>query len=213
MLIAALSSTGAVLPELVSPHTSLTQNGVWEKTLPDARANGETCNTVAAVADVPENISPTFLANSSSALRKVKPDRVRHKRIKSNEHDCSATDDAATNSSNEEGKADEELGKAPSSPPIKPASTQISQWSPLSLSQIPPCSAESNNLTELQTDSDSRQLVRPPLKITDSGFIRKKRKFIYTVETLKPQVEESETDFQKMDTSPGVPESSEIFTH
>ncbi|XP_030600423.1 breast cancer type 2 susceptibility protein [Archocentrus centrarchus] len=198
---------GSVLAEPVSPQTSLTQNGVQQKMLLDARADGEACNTVAGVADGPGNVSSTFLANSSSSLRKVKPDRVRQKRIKSNEHDCSATDIRTTNSSNEEGKADEELGTVPPSPPVKTGSTGISQWSPLSLSEIPPYTADSSILTELQTSSDSRQLIRSPLKIADSGFIRKKRKFIYTVETLKPQVQENETDFQKMDTSPGIPDS------
>uniref|UniRef100_A0A3Q0R597 BRCA2 DNA repair associated n=1 Tax=Amphilophus citrinellus TaxID=61819 RepID=A0A3Q0R597_AMPCI len=197
----------SVLAEPVSPQTSLTQNGVQQKMLLDARADGEACNTVAGVADEPGNVSSTFLANSSSSLRKVKPDRVRQKRIKSNEHDCSATDIRTTNSSNEEGKADEELGTVPPSPPVKTGSTGISQWSPLSLSEIPPYTADSSILTELQTDSDSRQLIRSPLKIADSGFIRKKRKFIYTVETLKPQVQENETDFQKMDTSLGIPDS------
>ncbi|XP_039453877.1 breast cancer type 2 susceptibility protein isoform X1 [Oreochromis aureus] len=198
----------AVLPEVVSSQTLLTQNeGIWQQTLRGANGDGKICSTVASAPDEFQNASSTFLANSSSALRKVKPDRIRWKQFKLSEHDCSSTDISKTNQSNEEHKADEEHSTIPSSPLAKNGSTAISQWSPLNLSEIPPCTAENNILTELQPDFDTRQLVRPPIKITDTGFIRKKRKFVYTVETLKPKVKENETDFQKMNASSGIPDT------
>lgn len=93
---------------------------------------------------------------------------------------------------------------------------RTTQWSPLSLSEIPPSTVdtschnnipaaqvESNCLTEpLQSDSHSSQLVRQSLKTSDSGFLKKKRKFVYTVETSKP-MQEKETHSQKIDSSPG----------
>lgn len=140
------------------------------------------------------------------------------------EHGCSSTDISTTNNaaSNEHRTADQEPGRHPSSPPVKTGDTGITQWSPLSLSEIPPCTAdtscqdnrpatqvENNILTQqLRSDSDSGQLVRPPMKITDSAFTKKKRKFIYTVETLKPQVQGKESQkSQKMDSSPGIPDT------
>ncbi|XP_035766109.1 breast cancer type 2 susceptibility protein [Neolamprologus brichardi] len=194
----------AVLPEVVSSQTLLTQNeGIWQQILQGANGDGK----MASAPDEFQNASSTFLANSSSALRKVKPDRIRRKQFKLSEHDCSSTDISKTNQPNEEHKADEEHSTVPSSPPAKNGSTGISQWSPLNLSEIPPCTAENNILTELQPDFDSRQLVRPPIKITDTGLIRKKRKFVYTVETLKPKVKENETNFQKINTSSGIPDT------
>lgn len=210
MLIVALSSTDAVLPEVVSSQTLLMQNeGIWQQILRGANGDGK----MASAPDEFQNASSTFLANSSSALRKVKPDRIRRKQFKLSEHDCSSTDISKTNQCNEEHKADEEHSTVPSSPPAKNGSTGISQWSPLNLSEIPPCTAENNILTELQPDFDSRQLVRPPIKITDTGLIRKKRKFIYTVETLKPKVKENETNFQKMNTSSVIPDTGNIFNY
>uniref|UniRef100_A0A3Q4IA78 BRCA2 DNA repair associated n=1 Tax=Neolamprologus brichardi TaxID=32507 RepID=A0A3Q4IA78_NEOBR len=189
---------------VVSSQTLLTQNeGIWQQILQGANGDGK----MASAPDEFQNASSTFLANSSSALRKVKPDRIRRKQFKLSEHDCSSTDISKTNQPNEEHKADEEHSTVPSSPPAKNGSTGISQWSPLNLSEIPPCTAENNILTELQPDFDSRQLVRPPIKITDTGLIRKKRKFVYTVETLKPKVKENETNFQKINTSSGIPDT------
>lgn len=114
MLIVALSSTDAVLPEVVSSQTLLMQNeGIWQQILRGANGDGK----MASAPDEFQNASSTFLANSSSALRKVKPDRIRRKQFKLSEHDCSSTDISKTNQCNEEHKADEEHSTVPSSPP------------------------------------------------------------------------------------------------
>lgn len=127
--------------------------------------------------------------------------------------DISTTNNAA---SSEQGTADEEPGRCPSSPPVKTGDVGITQWSPLSLSEIPPCTVdaschdnshatqvENSILTEqVRSDPESGQLVRLPMKIPDSGFTKKKRTFVYTVETLKPQ---------KMVSSPGIPDSGNTF--
>ncbi|XP_070762067.1 breast cancer type 2 susceptibility protein [Enoplosus armatus] len=210
-----------------SPQSSLSQSdSVWRQKLPDAIEDGEIRSTIASVLDGAENVLSIFFTNSSSALRKVKTDRIKRKQIiPTKEHGCSSTDISITNNaaSSEQRTADQEHGRLPSSPPLKTGDFGITQWSPLSLSEIPPCTLDTschdnspatqveNNIEtkQLRSDSDSGQLVRPPMKITDSGFIKKKRKFVYTVETLKPQVQGKETQSQKMDPSVEIPDSGQ----
>ncbi|XP_042270283.1 breast cancer type 2 susceptibility protein [Thunnus maccoyii] len=204
-------------------QSSLNQSGVWRQKLPDAIEDGEIRSTVASVLDGAENVLSIFFSNSSSALRKVKTDRMKRKQIISaKEHGCSSTHISTKNmaTSSEQRTADRQLCRVLSSPhlksPVRTGDMGTTQWSPLSLSEIPPSTVvtschnnnpaaqvENNCLTEqLQSDSGSSQLVRPSLKITDSGFIKKKRHFIYTVETSKPQVQERETHSQRIDSSP-----------
>ncbi|XP_067451269.1 breast cancer type 2 susceptibility protein isoform X1 [Thunnus thynnus] len=204
-------------------QSSLNQSGVWRQKLPDAIEDGEIRSTVASVLDGAENVLSIFFSNSSSALRKVKTDRMKRKQIISaKEHGCSSTHISTKNmaTSSEQRTADRQLCRVLSSPhlksPVRTGDMGTTQWSPLSLSEIlpstvvtschnnnPAAQVENNCLTEqLQSDSGSSQLVRPSLKITDSGFIKKKRHFIYTVETSKPQVQERETHSQKIDSSP-----------
>ncbi|XP_044058562.1 breast cancer type 2 susceptibility protein isoform X2 [Siniperca chuatsi] len=210
-----------------SPQSSLNQSdSVWRQKLPDAIEDGEIRSTVASVLDGAENVLSIFFTNSSSALRKVKTDRIKRKQIiPTKERGCSSTDISTTNNaaSSEQRTANQEHSRLPSSPPVKTGEIGFTQWSPLSLSEIPPSTVdtschdnspatqvESNILTEqLQSDSDSGQLVRPPMKLTNFGFTKKKRTFVYTVETLKPQVQGKETQSQKMDSSPGIPDSGQ----
>ncbi|XP_072248251.1 breast cancer type 2 susceptibility protein [Leuresthes tenuis] len=184
------------------PQTSQNQReSLWSQKVPDSIKDGEICSTVA------EKVPCVLFANSSSALRKVKPDRNKRKQIVQTKDGCSSkvvttTPNAA---SREKETANLEPGKFPSSPLMKTRDKAISQWSPLSLSEIPPCTEESNIVTE----HPSLQFSRPSVKISDSGFIRKKRKFVYTVGTLKPQLKENEVAAQKMDSSPGIPDSGQ----
>ncbi|XP_075956176.1 breast cancer type 2 susceptibility protein isoform X2 [Anarhichas minor] len=226
---------GAVSPEAVqnteshdSPHSSLNHSDlVWKQTLPDAIEDGEIRRTVASVLDGAENVLSIFFTNSSSALRKVKTDRTKRKHIiPTKEHGCSSTDVSSTNNaaSSKQITADQHPGRLPSPPPVKTVESGITQWSPLSLSELPPCTVQTschddspalqvqNSIpTEhLQHDSDSGQLVgRPPMKHTDSGFTKKKRTFVYTVETSKLQVQGKETQCPRMDSSPAVPDSGQ----
>ncbi|XP_068571096.1 breast cancer type 2 susceptibility protein [Cebidichthys violaceus] len=223
---------GAVSPEAVqkteshdSPHSSLNQSDlVWKQTLPDAIEDGEIRRTVASVLDGAENVLSMFFTNSSSALRKVKTDRIKRKHIiPTKEHVCSSTDVSSTDNaaSGKQITADQEPGRLPSPPPVTTVERGITQWSPLSLSELPPCTVQTscrdnspaiqveNNIPteELQQDSDSGQLVvRPPMKSTDSGFTKKKRTFVYTVETSKLQVQGKETQCQRKASSAAVPD-------
>ncbi|XP_062275871.1 breast cancer type 2 susceptibility protein [Scomber scombrus] len=204
-------------------HSSHIQSDVWKQKLPDAIEDGEICSTVANVFDGAENVLSVFFSNSSSALRKVKTDRIKRKQIISaKEPGCSSTHISTKNTAASSGQRtpDRQPCRAPLSPhlksPVKTGDIGTTQWSPLSLSEIPnstvdischnnsPAAQVENNCLkkQLQSDSDCSQLVRPSLKISDSGFIKKKRQFVYTVKSSKPQVQEKEIHSQKIDPSP-----------
>ncbi|XP_042342387.1 breast cancer type 2 susceptibility protein isoform X2 [Plectropomus leopardus] len=205
-----------------SPQSSLNQSGVvWKQKLPDAIEDGEIRSAVASVLDGAENVLSLFFTKSSSALRKAKTDRSKRKQIiPTKEH---TDNNAHSAESSEQRTADQEHGILPSSPPIKTGDVAITQWSPLSLSEIPPCTVDtschdSNCATQmenkvltgqLQSDSDSGLSVRPLMKTPDSGFTTKKRKFVYTVVTSKLQVQGKDTRSQRMDSSPGIPDSGQ----
>uniref|UniRef100_A0A8C4HI88 Uncharacterized protein n=1 Tax=Dicentrarchus labrax TaxID=13489 RepID=A0A8C4HI88_DICLA len=222
------ASKVGVHPEChTSPQSSLNQRDfVWRQKLPDAIEDGEIRRTVASVLDGAEDVLSLFFTNSSSALRKVKTDRIKRKQIiPTKELGSSSTDILTSNNaaSSEQRTADQEPGRLPSPPLVKTGDIGITQWSPLSLSEIPPCTVDTscrdnspatqmeNNISteQLQNDFDSGQLVRPPVKIRDYGFTKKKRKFVYTVETLDPQVLGKDTQSQKMDSSPVIPDSGQ----
>uniref|UniRef100_A0A7N6BFS6 BRCA2 DNA repair associated n=1 Tax=Anabas testudineus TaxID=64144 RepID=A0A7N6BFS6_ANATE len=181
-----------------SPQSSLDQSGgVWRQKLPDAIEDGEIRSTVASVLDGAENVLSIFFTNSSSALRKVKTERNKRKQIiQTKENDCSAEDISATKniSSSTQRTEDQDPGKCFSSPVGQTGVTGISQWSPLSLSEIAPCTMDTScqdkpatqlenksNVKHLQNGADSGQVLGPPF--THSGLTKKKRKFIYTVGT------------------------------
>ncbi|XP_014892348.1 breast cancer type 2 susceptibility protein [Poecilia latipinna] len=162
---------------------------------------GEVC-----IADAPK----PFFANSSSALRKVKPDRVKRKQIiQTNVDVCSHEDASKSDSaaSSEEATADLDSGGLPPTPLVKTGDTAISQWSSLSLSEIS-SSAVGSNMT-LPGDTDSVQPTRPTSKITDSGFTQKKRKFVYTITTTKSQACGQDFELQTADLSLKISESEQ----
>ena len=169
-----------------------------------------------------------FFSNSSSALRKVKKDRIKRKQIiPTKEQGCSFTDVSTTNNaaSPEQSTDDREPVKIPSPPPQKTRDTGITQWSPLSLSEIPPSTVDSscrdNNHAATQVDnrtvpeqlwsnSDSGQLPRPHLTGSYYRFTKKKRQFVYTIETPKTPAQGNESRSLKNDTSPRLPGSGNI---
>ncbi|KAK5617764.1 hypothetical protein CRENBAI_000486 [Crenichthys baileyi] len=193
------SSQGAVFPVASGcPDSPLKSESHWQQKVPDAAEGEEVCR-----ADGPKNAPSDFFANSSLALRKVKPDRIKRKQIMPTNVDvCSREDlsEADNGGCSDVATANLESGGLPSTPLIKTGDPAISQWSPLSLSEISSCSVGSN--MTLQGDMDSVQLPRPSSNITDSGFIRKKRKFVYIVAATKSQVEGQDSEFQKMGPSP-----------
>ncbi|XP_068440635.1 breast cancer type 2 susceptibility protein isoform X2 [Clinocottus analis] len=209
-----------------SPQSSLNQSDlVWKQTLPDAIEDGEIRRTVAGVVDGAENVLSMFFTNSNSALRKVKTDKIKRKPIISTkEHGCSSTDVSSTNNaaSRDQRAVDQEPGRLPSPPPVKTVDSGITQWSPLNLSELPPCTVTTtchNNspaveikisTEQLHHGSDSGQLLsRPLVKHTDFGFVKKKRKFVYSVETPKLQVQGEETQGRRIDSSRSVPDSGQ----
>ncbi|XP_076591830.1 breast cancer type 2 susceptibility protein [Chaetodon auriga] len=205
------------------PHDAPQSDCVWRQKLPDAIEDGEIRSTVASVLDGAEDVLSIFFSNSGSALRKVKTDRTKRKQIVPTKDDCSSVDMSTTNSaaSSEQRAADQEPGRFPSHSPVKTGDIGITQWSPLSLSEIQTCTVDTSCrdnspatqvgnsiLTEQQqSDFDSGRPVRPSMKLTQSGFTKKKRKFVYTVETLKPHVQREDTQSQKTDSSQGIKDS------
>lgn len=231
MLIVGLSLSGVVSPEVNqnpephdSPQSSLNQSeGVWRQKLPDANEEGEIQSTVTSVLDGAENVLSIFFTNSSSALRKVKTERNKRRQIiLTKEYGCSAEDISATNNTafSEQKTNDQERGKCSSSPVGNTGVTGMSQWSPLSLSEIPSCTMDTScpennppthlenkfSTEQLQRDTDSGQVVRPPLTVTQSGLTKKKRKFIYTVHT-----QEKEMQSQKRNSSQRIPDFGKTF--
>ncbi|XP_034556512.1 breast cancer type 2 susceptibility protein [Notolabrus celidotus] len=217
---------GVCSPEFVedpechnSPTNHLNQSDVnWKEKLPPAIEDGELHTTVASLLEGTENVPSVYFTNSNSALRKVKTDGNKRKRITPG---CSTTDVSMTDNaaSREQETADQEPGKVHSSPPVKACDNGITQWSPLSLSEIPSCTAscfdnstavqvKNNIFTEqLLKDSDSGAQIRKPLNITDSGLIKKRRKFIYNVKTPRQEVQGEETRCQRLVSPQKIPDS------
>ncbi|KAG7480213.1 breast cancer type 2 susceptibility protein [Solea senegalensis] len=197
---------------LISPESPR----VWRQKLPDAIEDSDVRRTVANVLDGAENVLSIFFSNSGSALRKVKTDRVQRKQIVlTKEQGCIFTGDSNSNSDvvTEQRTDDQDLEKLSSPPPLPSRDIRTTQWSPLSLSEIPPwttdascCEVENNVLTE-RLQRDSSLLAGTTLKSPHSGFIKKKRKFIYTVDASKTQDEGREIPSQIIDTSALVPDS------
>lgn len=187
----------------------------WKQKLPDAIEDGEVRNTVAGVLDGAEDVLSIFFTNSSSALRKVKTDRKKRKQIvPKKERDCSAMDMSAANtlSSSEQRPDDQETERLSSPPPLKAEDSGTTQWSPLSLSDIPlsaldtPC----HDSAASQMENNSRppkQLVRSQIKVPHSGFNSRKRKFVYSVETSKLQSQGEVTQSQKVESSSWILET------
>ncbi|XP_040043049.2 breast cancer type 2 susceptibility protein isoform X1 [Gasterosteus aculeatus] len=208
-----------------SPPGSMNQRDLdWKQTLPDAIEDGEIRRTVASVLEGAENVLSIFFTNSGSALRKVKTERIKRKQMTPTVEDgCISPDVSSTTNavSCEQRTADKEPGRPPSPPLVKTVDGGITQWSPLSLSDLPSCILRTsfhdsgpvvqveNSVSpeQLQRDSASgRLVVRTPLKHTGTGFTKKKRKFVYTVETPKLQVPGKDKQCQRMDSSPAAPD-------
>ncbi|XP_019943896.2 breast cancer type 2 susceptibility protein [Paralichthys olivaceus] len=204
-----------------SPQDSLNlSQSVWRQKLPDAIEDGDVRSTIASVLDGAENVLSMFFSNSSSALRKVKTDRIKRKQIiPTKKRGCSFTDISTTKNAAavEQTTDDWQPVKVSSPPPPKSRDTGITQWSPLSLSEIPASSCRDNChatqedkktiLEQMRSNSDSGQLTRPHLTGSYYGFTKKKRQFVYTIETPKTQTQRNETPSLKNDTSPRIPDS------
>ncbi|XP_037534210.1 breast cancer type 2 susceptibility protein [Nematolebias whitei] len=208
-------TTPSVSQDAVSSEAwkCLQTEGVCQQKPPDA-VEDEVCYQAEENLDGAKNMDSAFFANSSSALRKVKPVRVKRKQlIQAKEKRCSVKAIAVihNSSSSEDVTADLESGRVSLTPLAKTEDPAVSQWSPLNLSEIPFCTLESNILTKQQQgdDTDPVQLFRPSMTITDPGFNKKKRKFVYTIPTMKRQVQEKESQSLTMDPPFGVSDSGQ----
>lgn len=188
---------------------------VWKQKLPDAIEDGEVRNAVAGVLDGAEDVLSIFFKNSSSALRKVKTDRKKRKQIvPKKEGDCGGPDMSAANtlSSSVQRPADQEAERLYSPPPLKAEDSGTTQWSPLSLSDIPLSAVDTtcHDSAASQMENNSRtpkQLVRSQIKVQHSGFNSRKRKFVYSVETSKLQSQGEVTQSQKVESSSKILET------
>lgn len=209
-----------------SQRSANQDNSVWKQRLPDAIEDGEIRSTIASVLEGAEDVLSIFFTNRSSekALRKVKTDRVKRKQvIPKSKHDCSSTDISTTNTeaSSEQRASDQKNDRFTSPPPLKAGDTGITQWSPLNLSEIPfstvDSSCHNNAATEVEHNSrtpgkwqhvfDRGQQKTPHMKVVDTGFKKKRRKFVYSVETSKPH----DTQSQKMESSLRIPDSGNLL--
>ncbi|XP_068174114.1 breast cancer type 2 susceptibility protein [Antennarius striatus] len=218
---------GQNLESVNSPSSALNHTDSVLKQKPDASEDGDICSTVASLLDGAEDVLSIFFANSSSALRKVKRDRFKRKcAIATRERSCSSLNITATNrdSSSEQKTDDEEPDTLSSPPPVKTVDIGTTQWSPLSLSEIPLCTADTfchdnsvttqavkNNLTaQLHNDFGSVQKVRPTMTPTHSGITKKRRQFVYKVETSKRPTGVG-IGSNKMESTSGIPDFVQVL--
>jgi len=171
---------------------------------------------VASVLDGAENVLAMFFTNSSSALRRVKTKERIKRRQK--ERVRAAREGSVERLAETAGKPEEEEEKlevkdlcpppaAPSSPAQRETSADASgtsQWSPISLSEIteaaphlsPPAEtpgreAESRRSPgRLGSPPDPAKVTTPSLKMAESLFSKRRRQFVYTVQSPKAEVTE-----------------------
>lgn len=204
--------------EASNPSQNGKSNCVWKQKLPSAIEDGELRSTVASVLEGAEDVLSVFFTNPSSALRKVKADRVRRKQVAHGTKDDEIPVDLRTSDPtvlSEQKLSHQETQEHSPPPPLNTGNVGITQWSPLSLSGIPlftgnaydnniPAKEEGNGSRvpeELQQDFDCGQRGRPQLNTRHTGLTKKKRKFVYTVETPKCQTR-VDTQAQKVESFP-----------
>nr|XP_057935406.1 breast cancer type 2 susceptibility protein [Doryrhamphus excisus] len=180
-----------------SPQNSQNHNSdVWRQKLPDAIQDGELRRTVASVLEGAENTLSVFFTSSHSPLRKVKRSK-RRLSVLAEERDSSAAD--SKTAPIEQGESDvEACGMPAQKSPVKSEAAGHSQWSPLRLSEIPATTVETRVAAirdkctaQMGSQCLSDQPVRSSLIIPNSGLIRKKRTFVYTIE--KERLKDSST--------------------
>lgn len=171
---------------------------------------------MASVLEGAEDVLNVFFTNPSSTLKKLKTDPVKGKEMAQKTKDNSISTDIGTShhavSSDETTAPQETEGHSPAAP-LKAGDVGVTQWSPLSLSEIlvstghtyeqnTPSKEEVKNSRapeEPQHPFDIGKQERPRVNTRHSGLTKKKRTFVYTVETprrqnlagIQPQKEES----------------------
>ncbi|XP_061682566.1 breast cancer type 2 susceptibility protein [Syngnathoides biaculeatus] len=149
-----------------SPHSSQEHSdGVCKKQVLDTIEDEAIRSPMASILDDAENSPSAFVTNTNLVLRKVKTERVKS----SQEEPHSSSSDVSTESKPvppPQGESGQDLCR----------DTNLTQWSPLSLSDFLATPAAKN-------DCNSGQPIRPSLN--PAGFTRKKTKFIYTIDKEK----------------------------
>ena len=204
-----------------SMHSSLDQSDdQWRQTLPDAIHDKELRDTVASVLDGAENVLSMFFTNSSSALRRVKTkerikrtqkERTRSARKASVER---LAETAVKTKGVEELEGTDLCPPAPSSPRQGEASggaSAVSQWSPISLTEITEAALDASvdnpgkqkesesgySTGKTECTMDPAKVMVPLLNTADSLFSKKKRQFVYNVESPQHRVKEEHKKAQQ----------------
>ncbi|XP_062329445.1 breast cancer type 2 susceptibility protein [Osmerus eperlanus] len=227
-LFPSLSNTAG--PELPSENTATSvqpsnlspEGRIWRQTLPDAIKDGVVRSTVASVLDGSEDVLSVFFSNSSSALRRVKvKERIKRKQSSSTKGQDPLT--VGTDQSSE--MAEDEHSKditVSSRITTKTGDMGITQWTPISLSDISDCDLDtlSHDVTQTGQVEPSpvpakpqtggavscqpvgSQLIESGVKGSlDCSFTRKTRKFVYCIQNPQPPAQGNYS--QKTDASNG----------
>lgn len=159
---------------------------------------------MASVLEGAEDVLTVFFTNPSTTLKKVKTDQVKGKEMAQKTKDNSISTDIGTSehavSSDETTAHRETEGHSPTAP-LKAGDVGVTQWSPMSLSEILVSTGhtyEQNTTSkeevknsrapeELQRNFDISKQDRPRVTTRHTGLTKKKRTFVYTVETPKCQ--------------------------
>lgn len=202
-------------PEAPNPSQSFQSDSVWKQTLPDAIEDQELRSTVASVLEGAEDVLSVFFTNPSSTLRKVKTDRVKRKPMVQKTKDEGISADTGT--SDPTVSSEQKTAHQKTELPPKPGDVGITQWSPLSLSEIPlstgdkyahniPTKEEGNNSRapeELLHDFNCGEQRMPRVNTRHTGLPKKKRKFVYTVEAPK-RLSLTDTRSQRVESFPVI---------
>ncbi|XP_061733286.1 breast cancer type 2 susceptibility protein isoform X2 [Nerophis ophidion] len=172
-------------PESPKSNSQNQSEGIWRQKLPHGNEDEGICSTVANALERQENTPSVDLANTHLALRKVKADNTKTRQsILAKEHNSSSAESKPASIEQRESDVATALKS-----PVKSEEAVLTQWSPLSLSEIPATSVETNVATlqdastaQVESQCKSDHPVRPSVNIPDSAFIKKKRAFVYTID-------------------------------
>ncbi|KAI4879803.1 hypothetical protein NFI96_030756, partial [Prochilodus magdalenae] len=128
---------------------------IWRQTVPDAIQDGEVRYTVENVLAGAEDVLSIFFSNSGSALRRVKTKERTKKRVNGVSKEVKSTDLTAESTADRPVAAPVDPDTSPSNTCAAPGSKSppknkdFSQWSPLSLSDMPDSKVKQDCVSEL----------------------------------------------------------------
>ncbi|XP_077422873.1 breast cancer type 2 susceptibility protein isoform X2 [Vanacampus margaritifer] len=176
-----------------SPERSI---GIWRQQLADASEDRAICSPVASVPDCTQSSPPLFFNSSTSLLTKVESERTkRRQEVHNNSPPVVPVESKPVSS--EQGESDQEQH---TNPPVETEDNRLSQWSPLSLADIPASTVttllEDKCTTKAKSQCHSGYSVRPSLN--SAGFTKKKTTFIYTIDKQKHSLKNNCTEGHKL---------------